>query len=185
MSRCPTHRRSAPAAADKPRAAVPSRGRCRRACSFRRRMPPRRADKLWQHTCFEAFVAEEDVARGLPRIQLRSLHRVGDLPVQRLPRRDDGRRSERAPLISVQRETDCLTLKALIDLEPLSALRGGSALRLALSAVVEETDHRLSYWALAHPAGQTRLPSCGRFRRKLSALTPLSDRGRGAGSRRR
>src|SRR5262249_24055925 len=25
---------------------------------------PRRADKLWQHTCFEAFLAEEDTALG-------------------------------------------------------------------------------------------------------------------------
>ena len=24
----------------------------------------RRGDKLWQHTCFEAFIAEEDVALG-------------------------------------------------------------------------------------------------------------------------
>jgi hypothetical protein len=25
---------------------------------------PNRADKLWQHTCFEAFIAEEDIALG-------------------------------------------------------------------------------------------------------------------------
>jgi len=30
-------------------------------------------------------------------------------------------------------------------------LPGASSLRLALSAVVEETDGRLSYWAIAHP----------------------------------
>jgi hypothetical protein len=36
--------------------------------------------------------------------------------------------------------------------EVLLALPGASALRLALSAVIEETDGHLSYWALAHPA---------------------------------
>jgi hypothetical protein len=31
-------------------------------------------------------------------------------------------------------------------------LPGASSLRLALSVVVEETDGRLSYWAITHPA---------------------------------
>ncbi len=45
-------------------------------------------------------------------------------------------------------------MDAIIDISDLSALRDCHALRLALSAVIEETDGRLSYWALAHPAAK-------------------------------
>jgi len=61
---------------------------------------------------------------------------------------------EHAPSIAVQRAEDRLILTARMDLEPLSDLDRNRRLRLAVSAVIEELDGRISYWALAHPPGK-------------------------------
>ena len=59
---------------------------------------------------------------------------------------------QRDPSIAVSVSEDRLALDAIVGPEILLALPGASSPRLALSAVVEETDGRLSYWALTHPA---------------------------------
>jgi hypothetical protein len=110
---------------------------------------PRRADKLWQHTCFEAFVAVDN-APGYTEFNFApssewaiyrfSAYREGMAVVQGPP-----------PRIRVRRETERLDLDAVVDLAPL---RSSSGLRFALCAVVEQADGRLSYWALEHPAGK-------------------------------
>ena len=115
---------------------------------------PRRADKLWQHTCFEAFVAEEDVALGYREFNFApstewaiyqfSGYRNGMTVVD----------VEHAPSIAVQRASDHLLVIARVDLEPLSDLDRNHRLRLAVAAVIEESDGRISYWALAHPPGK-------------------------------
>ena len=115
---------------------------------------PRRADKLWQHTCFEAFIAEEDVALGYREFNFApstewaiyqfSGYRNGMTVVD----------VEHAPGIGVQRTDDRLSLTARVDLEPLSDLDRNRRLRLAVSAVIEESHGRISYWALAHPPGK-------------------------------
>jgi hypothetical protein len=110
--------------------------------------PPARADKLWQHTCFEAFV----VAQGKqgyfefnfsPSIEWAAYrftgYRAGMAPFE-LPG---------PPRVAVGRRPDRLTLEAELD---LAALPG--ELRLALSAVIEAADGSLSYWALRHPPGK-------------------------------
>ena len=114
----------------------------------------RRADKLWQHTCFEAFVAEEDVALGYREFNFSpstewaiyqfSGYRNGMTVVD----------VEHAPSIAVQCAGDHLLVTARVDLEPLSDLDRNRRLRLAVSAVIEESDGRISYWALAHPPGK-------------------------------
>ena len=58
---------------------------------------------------------------------------------------------QRDPAIAVSLSEDRLALEAVVGPEILLALPGASSLRLGLSAVIEETDGRLSYWALAHP----------------------------------
>jgi hypothetical protein len=114
----------------------------------------RRADKLWQHTCFEAFIAEEDMALGYREFNFApstewaiyqfSGYRHGMTVLD----------IEQSPSIAVQRIEDRLTLTARVDLEPLSDLDRNRRLRLAVSAVIEESDGRISYWALAHPSGK-------------------------------
>ena len=113
---------------------------------------PRRADNLWQHTCFEAFVAVEG-RTGYCELNFSpsrqwaiyrfNAYREGMTTVESPP-----------PHVAVRHETDRLHLHAVVDLEPLFVESNGLGLRLALSAVVEENDHRLSYWALTHPSGQ-------------------------------
>jgi hypothetical protein len=115
---------------------------------------PRRADRLWQHTCFETFVVEQEGEGGYFELNFApstewavyhfTAYRTGMTVVE----------AARPPRISVSREAGRLSLDAVIDLESLPALQDSPILRLALSAVVEDTQHRLSYWALAHPPGK-------------------------------
>jgi len=118
-------------------------------------LPPRgvgrRAERLWQHTCFEAFVARSD-ARAYCELNFSpseewaafgfSAYREGMSPIS----------LQRDPAIAVSVSEDRLALEAIVGPEILLALPGMSSLKLGLSAVIEETNGRLSYWALVHPA---------------------------------
>src|SRR5262249_28618763 len=58
------------------------------------------------------------------------------------------------PRIAVRRAAGKLELDALIRLDRLSPMPPGLQLSLALSAVAEDQDGLLSYWALRHPPGK-------------------------------
>jgi hypothetical protein len=45
-------------------------------------------------------------------------------------------------------------LIASLDMTPLSDLRGDVPWRMGISAVIEEKNGNISYWALAHPKGK-------------------------------
>jgi hypothetical protein len=114
------------------------------------RIPPLRAaerrGELWKHTCFEAFVSGE--ATG----PYRELN-FSPSSEWALYSFDDYRKGMAAPpcdapSINVQHGAERLTLEVSAD-SGLTAVR-----RLALSAVIEDGDGRLSYWALRHPAGK-------------------------------
>jgi hypothetical protein len=109
---------------------------------------PTRADELWRHTCFEAFI------------------RPGSNPAyfefnfapstQWAAYEFDGYRSGmRAAEIAAPR-IDTLIAPARLSLHATLELRAlpPGPWRLGLSAVIEEANGRLSYWALAHPAGR-------------------------------
>jgi hypothetical protein len=121
------------------------------------RLPPvvtaARADELWRHTCFEAFLGSSaDDA----------YYEFNFAPsTQWAAYRFDSYRSgmqvvteASAPRIEVQSSPGCYTLQAALALDWLSRLPGGARWRLGLSAVIEETSDRRSYWALAHPPGK-------------------------------
>jgi hypothetical protein len=134
----------------------------------------RRADKLWQHTCFEAFVGEPG-GDGYCEINLSPStewaiyrfagFRTGMETVETL----------RPPRIAVQRGENRVSLEARIDLPPLLC---NAALRLALSAVIEEADHRLSYWALAHPSPRPDFHHPDSFTLVLPEIPPAQTRER-------
>jgi hypothetical protein len=63
---------------------------------------------------------------------------------------DDGLHSG----IVVHSAANILELEALVHLDRLPVARPGTSLRLGLSAVIEETDGTISYWALKHPPGE-------------------------------
>jgi hypothetical protein len=114
--------------------------------------PSRTADRLWEHTCFEAFVSlkgdsayyefnfapsGEWAAYGF------RAYRVGGLAVN----------GGVIPSITVRTAGDSLVLDARVGLDRLP-IHSGAPLQLGLSAVIEEDDGVLSYWALKHPAGK-------------------------------
>ena len=112
----------------------------------------RRADGLWQHTCFEAFVSGDDdpgyfefnFSPGLDWAAYRfSGYRDGMAPAN----------LAQAPGLSVHRAAERLELSATVHLAGLAPLARARRLRVALATVVEEDSGRLSYWALRHAPG--------------------------------
>ena len=113
----------------------------------------RRADDLWKHTCFEAFVAADDTAGYFefnfsPSLEWAAYrftdYRAGmsAAPVAQ------------APGLQVRRTASQLELAANVHLAGLEPLCSAPVLRLGLAAVIEEDNGRLSYWALQHPPGK-------------------------------
>ena len=113
----------------------------------------RRADGLWQHTCFEAFIAAQGVAgyyefNFSPTLDWAAYqftdYRDGMTPAN----------LTQAPGLHVRRSSDQLQLTATVHLAGLTELYDAPALRLALAAVIEDHRGRLSYWSLEHPPGK-------------------------------
>jgi hypothetical protein len=112
-----------------------------------------RADALWKHTCFEAFVAPAD-APGYHEFNFSpslnwaiyrfSAYREG------MSRAEIGR----DPEISVRRGDDGLELQSAVRLAHLPDLRDAGHLRIAVAAVIEDEGGSLSYWGLRHPPGK-------------------------------
>jgi hypothetical protein len=109
-------------------------------------------DGLWKHTCFEAFVAV-DGAPGYfefnfsPTLDWAAYHFEyyrGGMTVAALTR---------APGLQVRRSGGQLDLTATVHLAGVASLARARVMRMALAAVVEEEDGRLSYWALQHAPG--------------------------------
>jgi hypothetical protein len=121
------------------------------------RIPPlvtaARAEELWQHTCFEAFIGTSEDA---------AYYEFNFAPsTQWAAYRFDGYRSGMcaaaeisAPEIEVQWSPERYTLRASLALDWSSRLPRDARWRLGLSALIEETSGRKSHWALAHPPGK-------------------------------
>jgi hypothetical protein len=111
------------------------------------------ADGLWQHTCFEAFIA----ARGRPNYYEFNFSPTLAWAAYQFAEYRNGMAPAgltSAPGLQVRRTADRLELAATVHLGGLAALANGGPLRVALAAVVEDHRGRLSYWALEHPPGK-------------------------------
>lgn len=116
-------------------------------------LPPQRrsahTDGLWQHTCFEAFVRESG-ARNYVELNFSP---SSEWAIYRF---DDYRRGmtpvepPHAPKIICRRRE--LSLEADVDVH-LTGLVSRTELQVALAAVLEDLQGRISYWALAHAPG--------------------------------
>ena len=119
------------------------------------RMPPRtpaprRADDLWTHTCFEAFIG----AAGSEAYWEINVSPSGDWNVYRFDGYRRGMRPEtRLRAVSALERASCgtVTLRAGIDLSSLPELAHGE-LDTSLAAVLEATDGTLSHWSIVHAA---------------------------------
>ncbi len=114
---------------------------------------PSRTDNLWQHTCFEAFLREPS---GTAYCELNfapstqwaaygfSAYREGMAAIEKIG----------TPAFDIQSGETHLALQAELDLSAVDVLAANPRWSLGLSAVIEETSGRKSYWALAHPPGK-------------------------------
>lgn len=111
---------------------------------------PERRDGLWQHTCFEIF-ARSAGARSYVEFNFSPSTYWAAYAF------DDYRAGMRAleyrhvPSIRLSRDARSLTLETQIELDFAA---DATLDRFALAAVIEDIDHRKSYWALAHPTAQ-------------------------------
>jgi hypothetical protein len=122
----------------------------------RLRLPPsgfaRRADGLWQHSCFEVFL------RAGPGESYHEFNLApsGDWAAYRF----GGRRSERsspsmpAPRMARRDYPGGYELSATLPVAALPELARAPEIAAGLAAVIEADDGTLSYWALAHGAAQ-------------------------------
>jgi hypothetical protein len=114
---------------------------------------PARADELWRHTCFEAFLRPAPSAAYVEFNFAPSTHwaayRFGAYRAGMSVASDVN-----MPRIDVRSRDESLEVQAVLDLEGIADLPSDAAWRLGLSAVIEETSGRISYWALAHPPGR-------------------------------
>ena len=124
---------------------------------------PQRRDGLWQHTCLEAFLAP----LGSEPYWEVNLSPSGDWNVYRFAAyRSAQQREEHVTTLPftlmgprpAPSQTSCLnpSPRVLLELDLLCPLPPQLAqapqLELGLTAVVEQLDGELSYWAVAHPA---------------------------------
>jgi hypothetical protein len=136
------------------------------------RMPPvmatARGDRLWQHTCFEAFVRASSGSdyyefHFAPSTQWAAYRFSGYRSGMRVANEIG------APSIEMQMGPDHCTLEASLELNGLSDLPRNVAWRLGLSAVIEDISGRMSYWASAHPPGKPDFHHADCFVHEFSA----------------
>jgi hypothetical protein len=115
--------------------------------------PPRRSDRLWEHTCFEAFFAVKGRAEyyefnfapsgAWALFAFRDYREPAVPPNERL-----------APEITVRSAARSLQLNVSLWVDCLRSMPSGAPVAVALSAVIEDNRGMLSYWALQHPPGK-------------------------------
>jgi hypothetical protein len=107
-----------------------------------------RADGLWQHTCFEAFLrADADDA-----YYEFNFSPSGAWAAYRFSGRRAGRESPElaAPRIELASDEDVVEMTASIAFGALPPLARTPLIHVGLAAVIETRDGRLGHWALAH-----------------------------------
>lgn len=116
------------------------------------RIPPRgssaRRDRLWERTCFEAFVAHAAAECYVelnfsPSSEWAAYafdgYRRGMCPLE----------FARPPTIEIEHEPRSLVVTASVDLPAQGG--GGWPWRVGLTAIVADAAGQVSHWALAHP----------------------------------
>jgi hypothetical protein len=129
--------------------------------------PPARADRLWEHTCFEAFVSVV-ATPGYREFNFSpsSCWAAWDFAAYRQGMAPAG--ADLAP--AVTRETGDAQLVVTAQLPGELLPDADRELRLALAAVIEDAAGQRSYWALHHPAAQPDFHAAGSFALALPAV---------------
>lgn len=113
---------------------------------------PERMDGLWQHTCFEAFLAESGRA-GYCEFNFSP---SGAWAAYRFAAYRAGMQAldvAQAPCIDVRREANRVRLVAAVMLSAVPELLDwarGASLELGLAAVLESSSGQRTYWSVRH-----------------------------------
>jgi hypothetical protein len=125
---------------------------------------PDRVDGLWKSTCFELFVRNSEdksyleynfAPSGQWAAYQFSGYRAGMAQLE-----------ARAPIVSVEKSGDVLAVSVTV---PLPDMTRHADLCAGISAVVATKRGKISYWALAHPAGSPDFHHKDCFALKLEA----------------
>ena len=113
---------------------------------------PLRADGLWQHSCFEAFLR----ADGADNYHEFNFSPSGAWAAYRFTGRRTGRSPPvmTAPAIRTERAAASFGLTAVLPLGELPDLARAATIHAGLAAILEDGHAALSYWALAHGSPQ-------------------------------
>ena len=111
--------------------------------------PPIAMDRLWEHTCFEAFIAVEGET-GYQEFNFSpsgqwAAYAFSDYRVRR------AWIANQRPVINISQTNGHLLLEAVIAAADLPQNIADKQLQLGLSSVIEANDGNRSYWALHHP----------------------------------
>ncbi|AFY41165.1 DOMON-like domain-containing protein [Nostoc sp. PCC 7107] len=112
---------------------------------------PTRKDELWQDTCFEFFVGLKDSQRYWEF----NLSPAGHWNLYRFAGYRQGMQVETAFTFlpfSVEHQAEILTLNLDVDLAKI--VPSEQAIDVAITTVVKQKNHQVSYWALAHTGAE-------------------------------
>ena len=136
------------------------------------RLPPsgsvRRGDRLWEHTCAEAFVR----ADGEPSyVELNFAPSCEWAAYAFTAYRDGGPLawSGGAPRVDVRREAETLTIDVRLALGDLSSAFPAADLRVGLSVITEDVAGRRAFFALHHPGAEPDFHHADGFTLRLGA----------------
>jgi hypothetical protein len=129
-----------------------------------RRVPAARADGLWRHTCFEAFLGAPGSA-GYCEFNFSPSRQWAAYRFHSYRRGMRGEREVPPPRIATRSTPARYELQVFMRLDRHPLRR--AAWRLGLSAVIEEESGNKSYWALAHPRGRPDFHHSAGFACKL------------------
>jgi hypothetical protein len=126
---------------------------------------PGRADQLWRHTCFEAFIRASGIGPYF-EFNFSPSRQWGAYSFEAYRSGMQIFDGFRTPGVEVHTNDDTCKLAAVLE---LSCLSRAADWYLGLSAVIEERNGRMSYWALAHPPGKPDFHHADCFALKLPA----------------
>ena len=121
-----------------------------------------RAAELWRHTCFETFIRAESgedyyELNFAPSTEWAAYHftswRAGMRAADEIS----------APDLYPSAGAGAFELRVTLALDQMTWLQQAARWRLALSAVIEETNGEKSYWALAHAPGKPDFHNAAAF----------------------
>lgn len=106
----------------------------------------KRVDRLWEHTCFEAFVAPASESRYLEL----NFSPSGDWAAYAFTsHRKGGRAAEVVPEIEVRIEEDSIEVDVLVGIDDWLG-EPPTHLEVSLTGVLEDRSGALSHWAVEH-----------------------------------